>query len=193
MPGLSVARTAVVIPGRTQGPYAPPLAYAAEAAAARRARVSALEWTPPPEFDPALKPAGTAQAAWVRGQISPVLDDLAALGALPLLIGRSLGSYASLLAAERNLPAIWLTPLLTDADVAAGLRACRAPFLLVGGSADRTAWDGALARYLTPHVCELADADHGLFVPGPLAASAAGLGQVATAVERFLDQVVWPR
>jgi hypothetical protein len=31
-----------------------------------------------------------------------------------------------------------------------------------------------------------------MYVPGPLAASAAVLGQVATAVEDFLDEVVWP-
>lgn len=53
-------------------------------------------------------------------------------------------------------------------------------------------WDGALARKLSPYVLEVADADHGMYVPGPLAASAAVLGRVATAVEKFLDEVVWP-
>jgi hypothetical protein len=41
-------------------------------------------------------------------------------------------------------------------------------------------------------VVEVAAADHGMFVPGELSASAAVLGQVMTAVEEFLDQVVWP-
>jgi hypothetical protein len=31
-----------------------------------------------------------------------------------------------------------------------------------------------------------------MYVEGPLAGSAEVLGQVATAVERFLDDVVWP-
>jgi hypothetical protein len=31
-----------------------------------------------------------------------------------------------------------------------------------------------------------------MFVPGELSGSAAVLGQVITAVERFLDEVVWP-
>jgi hypothetical protein len=31
-----------------------------------------------------------------------------------------------------------------------------------------------------------------MFVPGGLAASAAVLGDVVTAVERFLDDVAWP-
>jgi len=43
-----------------------------------------------------------------------------------------------------------------------------------------------------PHVFEITDGDHGLYVPGPLANSAAVLGIVATAVEQFLDQTVWP-
>jgi hypothetical protein len=52
-------------------------------------------------------------------------------------------------------------------------------------------WDGELARELSPHVLEVDGADHGMYVPGPLARSAAVLGEVATAVENFLDDVVW--
>jgi hypothetical protein len=54
------------------------------------------------------------------------------------------------------------------------------------------AWRPDLARELTPHVLSVPGADHGMFVPGPLAGSAAVLGQVATAVERFLDDIAWP-
>jgi len=108
-----------------------------------------------------------------------------------LLIGKSLGSYASALAAERGLPAIWLTPNLAGDWVVDGLRRSTAPFLLVGGTADGL-WNSTLARELTPYVLEVPGADHGMYVPGRLAASAAVLGQVATAVEDFLDEVVWP-
>jgi hypothetical protein len=48
------------------------------------------------------------------------------------------------------------------------------------------------ARSSTPHVIEVAGADHGMFVPGELSASAAVLGQVMSAVEQFLDHAVWP-
>jgi hypothetical protein len=41
-------------------------------------------------------------------------------------------------------------------------------------------------------VIEIDGADHSMFVPGRLAASAAALGEVITAVEDFLDHVVWP-
>jgi hypothetical protein len=48
------------------------------------------------------------------------------------------------------------------------------------------------ARSLTADVVEIDGADHAMVVPGRLAQSAAALGQVITAVEDFLDHVVWP-
>jgi hypothetical protein len=72
-------------------------------------------------------------------------------------------------------------------------RPARAAIVVPGGiyTADPE-WDGQAAREITPHVLEIGEADHSLLVPGPLAASAAVLGQVTTAVERFLDQEAWP-
>jgi hypothetical protein len=52
-------------------------------------------------------------------------------------------------------------------------------------------WDGQVARSITAQVVEITGADHRMFVPGPLAGSAAALGQVITAVEDFLDRKVW--
>ncbi|MGW4296911.1 hypothetical protein ACWEH1_28295 [Micromonospora chersina] len=40
----------------------------------------------------------------------PLLDSI---DGRPLLIGRSLGTDAAAIAAQRSLPAVWLTPLLT--------------------------------------------------------------------------------
>jgi hypothetical protein len=125
---------------------------------------------------------------WVCGEVEPVL---AGAGRRPLLIGRSLGSNAAALAADRRLPAVWLNPMLTTGWVSAALERAEAPFLLVGGAADTEWWDGALARTLTPYVLEVPGADHRMMVPGPLSASAEILGLVATAVEEFLDAVVW--
>jgi pimeloyl-ACP methyl ester carboxylesterase len=97
-----------------------------------------------------------------------------------------------MLAADRGLCAVWVSPTLRWDWVVRELRRATAPFLLIGGTADEAHWDGALARELTPYVLEIPDANHGLYVPGPLAASAAVLGVMATAVEQFLDDVVWP-
>src|SRR5262245_37369984 len=104
-------RTAVVIPGRMYGPHAPLLFYAASAAQARGAKARSLHWTPPSDVD------STRAGEWVRGQVAPVLDEVTATGAPPLVIAKSLGTYAATLAAERDLPAVWLTPLLREPEV----------------------------------------------------------------------------
>jgi hypothetical protein len=112
--------------------------------------------------------------------------------AAPVLIGKSLGSLAAPVAASKGLPAIWVTPILTDEPTVAALRQATAPCLLIGGTGDKV-WNGQLARSLTPHVLEIDQADHGMFVPGRLSRSAAVLGQVTTAIENFLDHQVWPQ
>ena len=113
-------------------------------------------------------------------------------GGHPLLIAKSLGTNAAMVAAERRLPAVWLTPILTVPWIPAALRRATTPFLLVGGTAD-PAWDGALARRLSTHVLEVEGADHGLQVPGPLVDSIAVLGRVVTVMEEFLGAIEWPR
>lgn len=187
LPSVGMTDTvAVAIPGMF-GSFVPSLTYASDAAQARGARTVAVTWTGPEN------PVELPQAdlgPWVCQQVRPVLDELPR-ATKPLLIGKSLGTHAAALAAERDLPAIWITPLLTFEFVADALRRATAPCLLVGGTGDTT-WDGSLARQLSSHALEFDGADHGLYVPGPLAASAAVLGQFATAVEHFLDQTVWP-
>jgi hypothetical protein len=178
---------AVTIPGGRYGPFAPLLMFARMAAQARDSLVVPISWDSPE--DPLELPE-ERYGSWVCEQVQPVLDGLPP-GDRPLLIAKSLGTHAAALAAERRLPAVWLTPLLTLPFVVDALRRASAPCLLVGGTADPF-WDGDLARELSPHVLEITGADHGLFVPGPLAASAEILGRVVTAVEQFLDDAVWP-
>src|SRR5262245_42017155 len=127
---------AVVLPGGRFGPAAGLLMYAGDVAERRGAALHRYSWSrePAAPFEPAVE-------GWVRGEVTPLLD---ALGGSPLLIGKSLGTNAAVLAAERSLPAVWLTPLLTLPWVTAALGRATAPFLLVGGSAD-AAWDGAAA------------------------------------------------
>jgi hypothetical protein len=179
------SRTVVVLPGGQNGPAAPLPMFAGDAAERRDARAIRVWWDEP---DRPLTLTEPERGGWVRPQAERVLDGV---DGEVLLIGKSLGSYAAPLAADRAIPAIWLTPVLTSPWVVDGLRRARAPFLLVGGTAD-TLWNSALARELTPYLLEVPDADHGMYVPGRLAASTEVLGQVATAVEDFLDHVVWP-
>jgi len=170
---------AVVIPGRLFGPGAPLLMFTGDLARARGAEVHRHEWTekPPEGLDDYER--------WVRAQILPLPADE------PLLIAKSLGTHAAALAAERDLPAVWLTPLLTHPPQVAALSRATAPFLLIGGGADPM-WDGDVGRRLTPHVFEVPGADHGMYVPGPVTASIAVLAQVVDAMAEFLDEIGWP-
>jgi pimeloyl-ACP methyl ester carboxylesterase len=171
---------AVVVPGRMFGPAAPLLMYSGDVAQERGATVHRHWWSTEPDLE---------DPDWVRGELTGVLDTL---GGRPLMIGKSLGTRAAALAAERELPAVWLTPLLTVPQVAADLGRATAPFLLVGGTADRS-WDADLAGRLTPHVLQIDDADHGMYVPGPLTASIDVLARVVVAMELFLTEIAWPR
>ncbi|GIG61734.1 hypothetical protein Lfu02_61060 [Longispora fulva] len=179
-------RAALILPGRGYGPDGPLLSYARSAAERRGAEIGTVRWTGADELV-RLPPADRERQAYA--QAAPHLDALSA--PRPVLIGKSLGVFAAALAADRELPAVWLTPVLSHPDDLSALRRAAAPFLLVGGTADRF-WAGDVARGLTGHILEIEDAGHDMLVPGPLADSAAVLGRVASAIEEFLDGVVWP-
>lgn len=174
---------AFVIPGRTFGPGAGMLMYAAAVADARGAVVHRHTWSGEPPL-----PADPAVEAWVGDDMRAELDRIAGP---PLLIAKSLGTHAAAVAAERGLPAVWLTPLLTTRWVVAALERATAPFLLAGGTAD-TVWDRAAAERLTPYVYQVEDADHGLFVPGPVTGSVDVLKGLVVAMTGFLDAIGWP-
>lgn len=170
---------AVVVPGGNLGPFSPVPYFAGQVAVRRGAEVQWHEWRTP-------RPGGGGPqlVEWVRGEIEPVVAGAS------LLIGKSLGTVAADLAAERTLPAVWLTPLLRTPWVVELYERATAPFLLVGGTGDDE-WDGTTARRLTPHVLEVEDANHGLMVPGPLADSIAVLTRLTTAIDEFLDTIGW--
>jgi hypothetical protein len=159
------------------------LMYAGDVAERRGTTVHRHSWSqdPPDPFEPEVE-------SWVHGEVTPLLDTL---GGRPLLIAKSLGTNAAALAAERSLPAVWLTPVLTAPWIVAALERATAPFLLVGGTADAM-WNGAVAGRLSPYVLEVEDADHGMCLPGPMGASIAVLGRLVGAVDEFLDAIGWP-
>lgn len=179
---MAAQRIAVLAPGGGYPVQAPLLAYARLAAERRGADVRPIDWRFPEDFDDSLK----QRFDLVLSQVAEALADEEAL-----IIGKSLGTLASSLAAVRRLPAIWLTPLLTLPEVVEAIQAAERPPLLIGGTADG-AWDGAVARRISPYVLEIPDADHALYVPGPVSATAAAAGRVADAVDAFIDTHVWP-
>lgn len=176
-----VNRTALLIPGREQV-HQSLLTFAEEALERREVKVHRLWWSPPKDLSlPDLVP-------WVRDQVETALDDLALDD--PVLVGKSLGSLAAPVAADRELAAIWLTPVLHEEPFISLYRKATRPRLFIGGTADQM-WNGALAAELSPDVLEVPDADHGLFVPGPLARSGESHGLAGTAIEAFLDGSVF--
>jgi hypothetical protein len=186
MPGPRSGRSVVLAPGGNNSAQIPLLMYSRLAAQRRGASVEVVTW----EFG---EDRGISQQ---RGMVTSTVEAAvgavtAATGAAPLVIGKSLGSLAAPVVAERGLAAVWFTPLLTDEPTAAALGRMTAPSLLVGGTNDPF-WDGRIARSLPGDVVEIEGADHAMFMPGPLAASVSVLGQVLTAVEEFLDHAVWP-
>jgi pimeloyl-ACP methyl ester carboxylesterase len=186
MQPLQTGRSAIVAPGGGYGPDGPLLMYARLAVQGRGGQVRPIVWELSRGSD------FSQQRLRVASQVESAVEEMtAATGAAPVVIGKSLGSLAAPLVADRGLAAVWFTPLLTDEPTVAALRRATGPCLLVGGTADQF-WDGQTARSLPADVVEIDGADHGMFVPGRLAASAAVLGQVITAVEDFLDHIVWP-
>jgi predicted alpha/beta-hydrolase family hydrolase len=186
MQQLRAGRSAIMAPGGNNNADMPLLMYAGLAVRRRGGHTHPITW----EF--AEGRDFRQQRRRVTSQVESAIDEITATtGAAPVVIGKSLGSLAAPLVADRGLAAVWFTPLLTDEPTAEGLRRATGPCLLVGGTADPF-WDGRAARSLPAEVIEIDGADHSMFVPGRLAASAAVLGQVITAVEDFLDRVVWP-
>jgi hypothetical protein len=179
-------RPAVLAPGGGYGTDGPLLMFASVAVRRRGGLTHPVQWDLPADAD-----SGQLRQM-VLARVAAAVDEItAAVGREPVVIGKSLGSLAAPVVADRGLAAVWFTPLLTDSQTVAALRRAPGPCLLVGGTGDEY-WDGQVARSVTTNVCEVDDADHGMFVPGPLAASAAVLGRVEAEVEHFLDQLASP-
>jgi pimeloyl-ACP methyl ester carboxylesterase len=148
--GLS-EKAAVVLPGARYTPGYPLLWFAREAVQQHGWTVLEVwdEWNG--DEDPREWVATRAEAALSRA------------AGCALMIAKSLSTLATGLAAERSLPAVWLTPLLDRDDVVEGLRGRTAPALLVGGTADVT-WRPSLAQELG-EVLQVDRADHSLELP----------------------------
>jgi hypothetical protein len=166
----------ILVPGHGYTVQGPLLDLADHALADRRAHVETVVWTVPDGL--------SETEPFVRAHVDAALRRTP--GGRPVIIAKSLGTYAAALAASLGLPAIWLTPVLTDPALAAAITANKAPALLVGGTADKW-WLPEVAAATGKSVLTIPDGDHGLRVPGRLTGYTDVLGRVATAMEEFLD------
>lgn len=171
-------RCAVLLPGQFYPTRAPALWFAREAVMSRG--WSALEVLGEPgEHDEPLE--------WERDCAERALE---ASGAeRPLVIGKSLATLLAGEIAERDLPAVWLTPLLNEADVVDGLARTRRPTLLAGGDGDPTWLIDRLPDNPAIEVLELPGVDHALQVPNDLRASTDALARLVDGIARFVQKL----
>lgn len=169
-PDADPARRAVVLPGRAYPVELPGLWVAMRALALAGWDVHHARW----DLDDASPPQQRAAVA----EAVDLLGDGARL-----VVGKSLGSLAAGWAADAGVPAVWLTPLLTDEGVTDDLARASAPTLLVAGTRDHT-WDDDAAARLPHRQVRLDGLDHGLLC-GDLAREVAGLDVVGRAVADF--------
>ena len=167
-------RCAVLLPGQFYPTRAPVLWFAREA-------VMAQGWS---AIEVLGEPGGQADPlAWEQACAEAALEE--AGSARVLVIGKSLASLLSGLVSDRDLPAVWLTPVLTERRVIEGLIRARRPTLLVGGTADSLWERSAIPSNPALEVLELPDVDHALQARGDLNASLDALRRVVQAVGRL--------
>ncbi|MFC7244591.1 alpha/beta hydrolase [Catellatospora aurea] len=170
-------RLAIILPGGGYTPARPLLHLARNVLAHHGWSVRELWWTPPATIDM------DERAAWVVAQAVAAVEAESAKRIM--LVGKSLGTFAAPVAAERGLPAIWLTPLLFHSSVVDALGATEAPTQLIGGTGDHS-WDPRLADDLGLACLELPGADHALEHPDDPVRSAENLVRVTRCMHGFV-------
>jgi hypothetical protein len=168
-------RCVVLLPGIRYFSQAPLLWFSREVAQAGGWSVVEVDERAPGDVEP---------FEWMRERAE---EALAATDAgLVCVIGKSLGSAAAPLVADRGLPAVWLTPLLVRPDVVDALGRSAAPALAIGSPDDPTWGDGTVPGNPRLETLELPGLDHSLQVSGDPRASLDALGHVSDRVGAFL-------
>lgn len=168
--GHAAGAPALVLPGRGYDADQPVLRVVRDELVAAGHQVLSLFW----DGDP---PTAEQTPELVRA----VLHDLRP----GFLVAKSLTTLGLPVAADCDLPGIWLTPLLDVPEV--GLAAARAHTrtLLVGGTADPS-WNRTLAHESDREVLEFLGADHSLQLTDDPAATAQALERLRASVREFL-------
>jgi hypothetical protein len=143
----------VVLPGSGYPALAPMLHWPARLLAAGGWRLAVVSWSPETE-------GGGDPVAFVERALQEAAGD-----AVPdLLLAKSLGTLAAPWAVERDVPGVWLTPLLGEGPVLTAIRAMDERSIAVGGGADRHWKAGSLAG-AEIETLEVPGADHALELP----------------------------
>lgn len=172
--GTPVGRC-VVLPGSRYPSDGPMLFFATQVALMRGWDVRQVWWEVPPLDSDA------DEVAWVGRQLDAALDGYE--GRM-MVVAKSLGTLAAPFAAARGYDAAWLTPLLTEPDVAEVLLSYPAEQFVVIGSSD---------PYLSQEVLDalpgqrlVVPGDHVLRVPGDPAAMVASHDRFVRSFDAWL-------
>ena len=164
-----------MLPGRRYTPDGPLLFFAAQVALTRGWDVRQVWWDPP---DLA---SDEDEVAWVGEQLDAAVEGY---DGRVVVVAKSLGTLAVVRAARLALPAAWLTPLLSEPDLAEALLSYPAPQLVVIGSEDpflrRDVLDALPGEPL------LVRGDHVLRVPDDPAAMVESHGRAVEAFDAWL-------
>jgi hypothetical protein len=169
-------RCAVLLPGQFYPTRGPVLWFAREAVIARGWSAIEVLGEPGGHRDP---------LGWERECAERAIEH--AGDAQKLVIGKSLASLLAPQVSEHDLPAVWLTPLLTDPTVTEGLARAKRPTLLIGGTSDPLWQRTEIPDNPVIEVLELPGLDHALQAPGDPETSLDALRQLTDALGRLAD------
>jgi pimeloyl-ACP methyl ester carboxylesterase len=171
-------RCAVLLPGMFYPTRAPALWFAREAVLARGWSALEVLGEPGEHAHPLVWERECAERALAAVESARVL-----------VIGKSLASLLARSMGERDLAAVWLTPLLGERAVIDALARARCPTLLIGGTADAAWRPEAIPNNPVLEVVQLSGVDHALQVPSDPVASLDALRKIAESVGRLAARV----
>jgi hypothetical protein len=168
----------VVLPGSKYTPDGPMLFFAAQVALMQGWDVRQVWWEVP-RFS-----SEADEVAWVGAQLEAAVDGYTGR---VVVVAKSLGTLAASAAAAHGYDAAWLTPLLTEPDLAEPLLSYPAPQLVVIGAEDPYFNQGVLDALPGERV--VVAGDHILRVPGDPAAMVAGHDAFVRAFDAWLARL----
>jgi hypothetical protein len=171
-------RVAIVLPGARYVPASPLLWFAREVALQHGWSVLEV-WDELGEADD--------PTPWVRARLDAALESAASASDV-LLVAKSLSTRAATLPAARELPGIWLTPLLVEPEIAAALAAEGGPALIIGGTGDDL-WDRVAATRSRGEVITIEGGDHALHLAGDVLGSIEALSRITTGMDTFVARL----
>ncbi|WP_035880096.1 hypothetical protein, partial [Cryobacterium sp. MLB-32] len=168
---------AVLLPGVGYTVKGPLLQWCAEMLSEEGWHVQGVEWT-------VDATARDNPESFVADAVTEAFD-AAPPSSRRLIVAKSFGCFALPWARRNGIPGIWLTPVLTSADMQRGLLNASVGDMAIGGDADAL-WLPATIADSRANVISVPKADHSLVIPGDWRASLAAQAAVIESITHHL-------